>query len=70
MRLGLTTGLQDHRPDSLESSPGKWNVGRHEYICGNKENVISYDGRTREYFTQLNMKHISAQTTGKRSPKH
>eukprot|EP00972_Heterocapsa_arctica_P037389 5503686-Heterocapsa_arctica.AAC.1 len=69
MKLGLITGLQDHRPGSLEWSPGKWNVRWHEEIYENKE-IRSQDGRFSEYYTQLNMKQISAQTTGKRSPKH
>eukprot|EP00972_Heterocapsa_arctica_P056404 8321533-Heterocapsa_arctica.AAC.1 len=61
---------RDHRPDSLEPSPGKWNAGRHESICERKENIRSYDGRIREYFSQLNTKHSLAQNTGKRAPKH
>eukprot|EP00972_Heterocapsa_arctica_P033515 4933614-Heterocapsa_arctica.AAC.1 len=69
MGFALITGLQDHRPDSLESSPGKWNAGRHEGICKRKENIRSYDERIREYFFQSNTKHSLAQNTGKRAPK-
>eukprot|EP00972_Heterocapsa_arctica_P019141 2826220-Heterocapsa_arctica.AAC.1 len=70
LALGLTSGLQDHRPDRLESGPRKGSAGRHESICRSKENNERTDDKgIRDYKSQLYF-HRLAQTTGKRCPKY
>eukprot|EP00972_Heterocapsa_arctica_P055119 8130319-Heterocapsa_arctica.AAC.1 len=69
MGFALIAGLQEHRPDNMKPSPGKWNAGRHEGNCERKESIRAYDDKIREYFSQSKIKHILAQNTGKRAPK-